>query len=131
MRFNLWGSPRAVEDRAFHEKAFRREGLAAWDARWHALSPRARGAYLYEIKGATLGAQQGRTRASVPVSTLAPDVVRELVEAGLVELGSATLLGPRDQVLPVKAAADFATRLRTVDKYRLLTTSPAGMLSKY
>ena len=58
-------------------------------------------------------------------------MVRELVEAGLVELGSATLLGPRDQVLPVKGAADFATRLRTVDKYRLLTTGAAGMLSKY
>ena len=58
-------------------------------------------------------------------------MVRELVAAGLVELGSATLLGPRDQVLPVKAAADFATRLRTVDKYRLLTSAAAGMLSKY
>jgi hypothetical protein len=131
MRFNLWGSPRASERRAFHEKAFRREGLAAWDARWHALSLRARDAYLYEVKGATHGARQSGTRASVPVRALAPDVVRELVEAGLVELGSATLLGPRDQLLPVKAAADFATRLRTVDKYRLLTTGPAGMLPKY
>src|SRR5438270_9641969 len=131
MRFNLWGSPRATEERAFHEKAFRRKGLPAWDAKWHALSPKARDAYLYEVKGATVGAQQGRTRASVPVAQLAPVVVRELVEAGLVELGSATLLGPKDQVLPVKGAADFATRLRTMDKFRLLTTGPEGMLSKY
>ncbi len=47
------------------------------------------------------------------------------------ELRSATLLGPKDQVLPVKGAADFATRLRTIDKYRLLTTNSAGTLSKY
>ena len=92
-QFHLWGAPRVMEDRGFHEKAFRRRGLAPWDARWHALSPKARTSYLYEVKGATFAAQQGAARSSAPVALFAPEVVRELVDAGLVNLGSATLNG--------------------------------------
>ena len=51
MSYGYWERAKDREARAFYEKAFRRKGLAEWDARWHRLSPEVRRAFLDEVKG--------------------------------------------------------------------------------
>ena len=49
--FGTWGRAKKGDAPAMHERAFRRRGLAAWDARWHELTPEARSSFVNEVKG--------------------------------------------------------------------------------
>ena len=51
MRYDYWGRVKERELRAFDEKAYRRQTLATWDAKWHALSVQARYYFLDVVKG--------------------------------------------------------------------------------
>ena len=51
MSYGYWGQVKEREPRAYDEKAYRRQNLAVWDARWHALSVQARSFFLNEVKG--------------------------------------------------------------------------------
>src|SRR5947209_55667 len=87
--YGYWGGTRERDARAFDEKAFRRKDLATWDARWHALSSRARLAFLDDVKGPVKRQGQARDttgQPSVPSDKFPPEVVKELTDAGFVEV---------------------------------------------
>ena len=97
-RYALWSRQNKREERDFHEKAFRREGLAEWDARWHKLSTEARLAVLNDLKLPPKSQGPGSIRPSVSVESIVPQTLEELVAAGFVEIGSSRMIGPRDRV---------------------------------
>lgn len=51
MNYGLWSRSKKHEIRAVGEKAYKREGSAAWEARWHELSVQARESFLNVVKG--------------------------------------------------------------------------------
>src|SRR4051812_11004562 len=112
-RYALWSRQNKREERDFHEKAFRRAGLAEWDARWHKLSTEARSAFLNSMKAPPKAPGPGSSRPSIPVASIAPEMLEELIAAGFAELGSSRMIGPRDRVFTVEAATDFAARVRS------------------
>ena len=131
MAYGDWGKPKE-ERRAFSGKAYRRPGLAEWDAKWHGLSAGARGAFLDEVKGPVRG-QGGRPTAqpSMAIEKFPAPVLEELVAAGLVVAKATRIKGPADKVFAVEGAYDFAIRIRALRKYRLLADDAPGDLAKF
>jgi hypothetical protein len=93
----------------FHDRAYRRGVLPEWDERWDRLSVPARRLFLEQIPCEPRAA--GIPRTSLPAQPLT-----ELLEAGLV--GSTPPAG--DRIAQHPEALDFATRLRTLRRFRLL-----------
>lgn len=116
------------EPREDHEKAWKRSEATKWDARWHALSPRARQAFLTEVKPAN---KEGS--ATVP-STLAeripPGILDELTAAGLVRVEPAA--GKKAaKVVALSDAYDFSARVRSMYRYNLLGKADRATLANY
>ena len=130
-RYALWSRQNKREERDFHEKAFRREGLAEWDARWHKLSIEARLAVLNDLKLPPKSQGPGSVRPSVSVESIVPQTLEELVAAGFVEIGSSRMIGPRDRVFLLDAAIDFVARVRSLNRHRLLREGGSAELKKY
>src|SRR3954454_8002844 len=130
-RYSLWSRQNRREERDFHEKAFRREGLAEWDARWHKLSVEARLAVLNNLKIPPKSQGPGSTRPSVPVELIVPKTLEELVAAGFAEIGGTRMIGPRDRVFLVDGATDFVARVRSLNRHRLLRDGGSAELKKY
>ena len=116
--------------RAFHEKGFFRDEMPEWEARWETLSTAARRAFLNDVKGPRTTPGRGQIRPGIGRSTLAPGVLTELVAEGFVELGDATS-GKKDQILAVWETEDFATRIRGLARFRLLTGDQPDSLRTY
>ena len=131
MAYGDWGKPKE-ERRAFAEKAFRRQGLAEWDAKWHGLSAGARKAFLDDVKGPVRG-QGGRPtlQPGVAIEKFPARALEELVAAGLVVAKATRIKGPADKVFAVEAAYDFAIRVRALRKHHLLAAEQPGALQKY
>ncbi len=129
MSYGYWGKPREREERAFHEKAFRRKGLAEWDARWHRLSPAARLAFLDEVKG-PVRSYTNAAQPSVGADRFSAAVLKELVGAGFVEVGPGKKAGP-ERVSAVEGAYEFAARARALRRHRPLGGEPLAGLAKY
>lgn len=130
-RYALWSRQNKRDEREFHEKAYRREGIAEWDARWHTLSIEARLAVLNNLKVPHGARNPGSTRPSVPVSSIEPGVLQELVSAGLVEIGGSRMIGPRDRIFTADAAIDFMARVRALNRHRLLRDGGLAEFKKY
>src|SRR5262245_47801385 len=72
---------RHAETTAFHDKAWRRADVAAWDARWHHLSPAARRFVLDALK---TGPYHGGDRPVNPPTAADGATLAELVREGFV-----------------------------------------------
>ncbi len=129
MSYGGWGGPQKRDDRAFYEKTFRRTGLSGWDARWHGLSPVARLAFLDEVKG-PVRSYTGAAQPSVGADKFAAAALRELVDAGFVEVGPGKKAGT-ERVSAVADAYDFAARLRAMRKHRPIAEGSAAAVAKY
>ena len=105
--------------------------MARWDAKWHTLSPRARLAYLKDVKVPQRAQRPNQKRPSVKADRFAASVLEELLAAGFVELGDSGSAGPRDRVFAVVAATDFATRVRALYRHHLLRGDLPSLLENY
>src|SRR5258706_508758 len=115
------------EPRDFFEKAYRRETLATWDAKWHALSVPARSLFLHLVKRPA----KNRVAKSKPPGVLADrfptPILEELTAAGFVEVVAARSRAFGDSVIASDGIYDFAMRLYAMQRYQLL---PAGKSSE-
>jgi hypothetical protein len=123
MHFNLW---KKEERRPYHEKGWRRQDLATWDAKWHRLAAGARLAYLAEIKTGKPGA---RMRASVNPDQFPPPHLKALTEAGFVEVRQEGRGEPR--VFAVDDALEFTNRVRNLRRFHLLAENQPSELQRY
>ena len=130
-KYSLWNKPRHSEGRDFHEKAFRYQDMARWDARWHTLSPQARLAYLKDPKVPQAAQGPNQKQPSVKADRFPAGVLEELLAAGFVELGDAGAGGQRDRVFAVVDATDFTTRVRALHRQHLLRGDLPSMLDSY
>ncbi len=110
---------------AFHDKAYRRAAVAAWDERWHALSLAARRAFLHEVE-----LPYERDVAPLPAlrERFPAAALQELVAAGFVSVRES---GRRPCVVRAPEAVDFAIRLLLVLDHRLLSDNEADRLQYY
>ena len=129
-----WGSKpeKAKDQRALHEKAFRRGPLAAWDEAWHRLSPGARLAFLDDVKAPkkSTKAQQ----AGVPTEKFDPKALDELIAAGFVEVrqaGRVSALERSGRVFSKVDPPDFIGRVHALRRHHLLEADPPPDLLAY
>src|SRR5580704_6931542 len=120
MSYGSWGRARERELRAYDEKAYRRQNLAAWDARWHALSVQARSSFLNEVKGPVNKQTATSMPPSVSTDRFPPQILKELTDAGFVVVQPARSRAFTDRVIAPDALYDFAARLRTIRRLHLL-----------
>lgn len=115
MIYRSWG--RTQPHRDFHEKAWLRKNLTAWEERWNQLTLEARGGFLTTVK---FNARKGaHNPPSVPADVLPSGIVKELVDAGFAELRPPSparfqRIFVGDEVL------DFVNRARLLRRYHLL-----------
>ena len=117
------------EGRAFHEKTWQRSGLAVWDAKWHALSPAARRAFLNEVPVPTR--KKGAPPAGTPVECFPEKALDELVRAKFVEIRPAGASASAQRVVVADEAIDFARRVQELHRLHLLSTERADALTRY
>lgn len=131
--YGHWGPATERGSPAVHEKAYRRQKLAAWDARWHGLTPPARSFFIDAIKG------PARTQADhAPTYSLSKDkvpsgILDELLAAGFVKVQPARS-GARtstDRVFAPAELFDFATRVRMLSRRHLLDAERPSELDTY
>ncbi len=115
----------------FAERGWKRDGLADWDERWEDLSIPARSAILNEIKAPPQGYGGHSANSGTAIDKLKPEVVKELAAAGFVKIQPSPLATRPDRVVCGEAAADFRTRVRTLNRLHLLDPNQPGSLSKY
>src|SRR5208282_633742 len=130
-RYNVWNKPRSWEEPAFNEKAYSFKDMARWDAKWQTLTPRARLAYLKDVKGLNRAQGPHRDRPSVKADLFVPNVLEELLAAGFAELGSSGSGKPRDRVFAVAAATDFMARVRALYRHHLLRGDLPSLLETH
>jgi hypothetical protein len=126
-----WGSVRDFEGSDFHEKAFRRRDLPAWDARWHKLTPQARSHFLSSAKFPSRDWTGRPAPPRVPPDQLPPGELKELVEAGFVVAEAAQSRGSSYRAVIRDEASNFATRVRMLRQRHLLDENRPSELSKY
>jgi hypothetical protein len=131
MSYGAWGRVKERETRAYFEKAYRRQPLAEWDARWHGLSAQARLFFLDEVKG-PVKAQTARPRPpSVPADRFPPRILKELTDAGFVAVEAATSKALSNRVVAPDQVRDFATRVRALRRFHLLDADRPGEFVRY
>ena len=131
MSYGFWGGVQERETRAFDEKAYRRQNLAIWDAKWHELSVQARYYFLNEVKGPAKKQKVYSTPPSVSIDKFPPHILKELTDAGFVEVQPARSRAFTDRVIAPDALYDFASRLRTVRRLHLLAADQPSGFEKY
>src|SRR4051794_9804082 len=120
MRNNFRSWTKGPEAPDFFEKSFQRQDLAAWDARRHGLSIQARYFFLHVVKGPARRQKVYSRPPSVSSELFPPGVLKELTDAGFVEVQPAGSRGFTDRVVARPGLFDFATRLRTLLRMHLL-----------
>jgi hypothetical protein len=131
MSYGFWGRVKEREPRVFSEKAYRRRPLAAWDAEWHELSVQARFFFLNVVKGPSKKQSAGSNPPSVLTDKFPAHVLKELVEAGFVEVQPARSRAFGDRVIAPEGLYDFATRVRTLRRLHLLADDQPSEFTKY
>src|SRR5438034_10326009 len=99
MRYGSWGWVKEREPRPFDERAYRRQALAAWDAKWHGLSVQARYVFLNVVKGPAKKQNVHSAPPSVAIDKFPPHVFKELVAAGFVAVQPARSLTSLSRVI--------------------------------
>ena len=73
--YETWRQGNAREIGAFYERAYRREGLAEWDVKWHGLTPQARSAFVNTVKGPARNQADHAPTYTVSKDKFPPDVL--------------------------------------------------------
>ncbi len=115
----------------FHERAFRRQGLAEWDAKWHVLSPAARSDFLHKVKGPAGTQADHAPSYLIAKDQFSPGTLEELVAAGFVKLLPGRSKKTGDRAFAPSALYDFAVRVRMLDRFRLLPADLPATLTHY
>ncbi len=131
MSYGYWGKAKERESVAFDAKAYRRQNLARWDARWHALSVQARYVFVHEVKGPARQQKATSMPPSVSADTFPPHLLEELTAAGFIEVQPARSRAFSDRVIAHDALYDFASRLRTVRRLHLLSADLPSEFARY
>ena len=119
------------ESRIFGERAFQRQSLPEWDAKWNQLTVQARSTYLHAVKLPERNPIGFRPAPNSPRSDFAPEVLEELAAAGFVRVDSNPSSATFDRVLPGNGTSDFAWRSRILRRMHLLDPHQRSEFSKY
>ena len=125
---NQWGHG---EPRDFFEKAFRRDSLAVWDARWQGLSVPARRFFLDVVKLSGSVPSTYSDPASVATDKFPPDVLEELAAAQFVQVRRDRFSKDVDLVIAGFGVDDFAWRARILRRLHLLDADRPSEFSRY
>jgi soluble cytochrome b562 len=131
MGYGFWARQKTPDTRAFSEKAYKRQGMAAWEGRWHELSVRARDSFLHVVKGPQKHSGMYSAEPSVGISKFPEQILKELTDAGFVELKSSKSRVSEKRVYATAGLYDFATRVRSLRKFHLLATDRPTEFAKY
>lgn len=125
--FNWWDKKRP----AFHDAAYERASLPAWDERWDKLSTAARNYLLTNVKSAPRR-NSNEKQPYAPAERFADaGVLDELKAQGFLTIreGIGREKGP--QAALVNEAVDFLQRMRALRRYHLLDASQPSEFIKY
>ena len=125
---NQWGQG---GPRDFYEKAFRRESLAVWDARWQVLSVPARRAFLDLVKLPGRELSTHSNPANVPSDRFPPQALEELAAAHFVQVRRARFSTDTDHVIAGVGTDDFAWRARILRRHHVLDADRPSEFLKY
>lgn len=131
MSYGIRGRVKEREPRAYHERAYRRGPLAAWDARWHGLSAQARFFFLDVVKAPVKRQAAHSLPPSVSTEKFPPHILKELAAAGFVEVQAARSKAYTDRVIAGAGLHDFTSRIRTLRRLHLLAADQPIELEKY
>jgi hypothetical protein len=130
-RYGIFGAGGGSATRACHEKAYRRRDLAVWDARWHGLTPQARSYFLNNVKFPEKYQAARSAPAVVSPDTLPPGPLKELADAGLVEVRAVASGGAPDRAVARAELSDFMARVRMLNRRHLLDADRPNEVEKY
>ena len=125
MSYLNWGRTKERNPLAFDEKAYKRKGLAAWDAAWQKLSDQARFFVLHEVK-IPLKTNPGAVAEKFPLH-----VLEELTAAGFIEVQKPKGKETTDRVVAPESLLDFITRLRMLHRMHLLAADQHSRFENY
>jgi hypothetical protein len=131
MRNAYWNHWDRGEPRDFYERAFRRRSLAAWDAKWQQLTVPARYSFLHVVKLPHKDPAPYGDPPSAPRDDFSPDVLAELIAAGLVRIDRFRSGAAPDRVVAGIGTNDFAWRGRILRRMHLLNAGLPSELSRY
>jgi hypothetical protein len=131
MRYGYWGPLKEREPRGFDERAYRRQALAPWDAKWHELSGQARYFFLNVVKGPAKRQNDDSAPPSVAIDRFPHHIVEELTAAGFVAVQAARSQASTERVIASDKIYDFAARIRSLPRYHLLAADQPSELVKY
>jgi XPB/Ssl2-like helicase family protein len=131
MSNRFWRGVQAFEQRARDEKACRRQFLAAWDAKWHGLSVQARHLFVHEVKIPNTNPGGYSSPPSVSIDRVPPPVLKELTDAGFVEVKGSGFGAQPDRVIACDSTRGFASRIRTLRRLHLLGADQPSEIAKY
>lgn len=112
---------RPAETTAFHDKAWRRADMAAWDARWHRLSSVAR---RFALDGLKTGPYHGGDRPVNPPTATDGATFAELLRESFV-------VRHLDGYLIAENAVGFVNRARSLRRYALLDPNQPSQFDRY
>src|SRR5438309_8159495 len=84
--FGSWDRTKTGAVPAVNERAYVRRGLAAWDARWHELTPEARSTFVNVVKGPARNQADHAPTYSVAKDKFPTRALEELTAAGFVQI---------------------------------------------
>jgi hypothetical protein len=117
---------RRPDEPPFHDKAWKRSDMAAWDERWSRLSVPARRRYLDHVKAAAY--RQSAGRPFNKSGSFEPSILQEWRQAGLIRDENK----PRSEGFVVTdEAIGFTARLRALRRYHLLDSDSASEFDNY
>ncbi len=125
------GRQKTLDNRAFCDKAYRRQGLAVWEAKWHDISVRARDAFLNVVEGPLNISASNSNQSRVSVKKFPPNILQELTDAGFVEVRPSKSKTSGGRVCATDGVKDFAARIRTLRKFHLLAVDGPSELAAF
>jgi len=131
MRYGFWNGLNERNPRAFYERAYHRQSLAAWDDKWHRLSDQARNFFLNVVQGPAKQPSNQADQPSVSIDKFPHHILRELTNGGFVEVQLARSQAFTDRVVACNGLYDFAARVRTLQQFHLLVADQPNELAKY
>jgi Helicase conserved C-terminal domain len=131
MRNLYWNQWDGGGPRDFYERNYRRQSLAAWDAKWQQLSVPARYAFLHVVKLPHKDPAPYGDPPSSPKEDFPAHVLDELIAAGFARIERRKPGQTTDRVLAGAGISDFAWRGRILRRMHLLNADLPTELSKY
>jgi Helicase conserved C-terminal domain len=119
---------REREQRAAHERGWRRAELVAWEEKWRRLSPPARLAFVTETKSPI---KKGRSSYTVRPGRFVPAILEELRAAGFVEVEQPSAWARLPNVVVPDPVRDFAHYVRSLYRFHLLDATRANEFLAY